>query len=135
MLLELYHPELTEYKYFVNDVLISEGLCNCSVVIKINPGPDKISVWFTPWKIKPIVRIDNILVNYSLANICMYDHMLELSVPTDFFDQYHSADINSRIQSVFGNKPIDPALYDLVIGIGKSHTALIDKIRNILNIE
>lgn len=133
--IELSHPELTEYKHFANGVLISEGVCNKSVTFQVTPGSDKISLWFFPWKIKPLVRVNNILVNYSLADICIYDHMLEMIIKKDFFDQYHKKDVERRIISVFGNGPVDPMLYDLLIGIGVSHKTLINKIRDILEIE
>ena len=133
--IELYHKELSEYKYFVNDVLVSEGLCNQSVTIDITPSDSKISLWFMPWKIKPLVRVDGCLVNYALANICQYDHMLELVVNDDFFDQYHQADIDSRVHSIFNGKPVDRQLFDLVVGHGKSHCELVKQIKEALDIE
>lgn len=49
-----------------------------------------------PHKIQPIVRYDNILMNYGLAGIKPWDHMLEFTIKDNFFDHYFQKIVDSK---------------------------------------
>jgi hypothetical protein len=44
------------------------------------------------------VRIDDIMVNYGLAKITPWDHMLEFELDSNFFDRYFANIVESKIQ-------------------------------------
>jgi len=97
MLLELYHNKIQfECELHIND--ISQAISSISNLHSFKIPDDKcnIKIYVHPFKIQPIVRIDNCLVNYGLAKITPWDHMLEFDYTTNFFDIYHDNIINSK---------------------------------------
>ena len=42
------------------------------------------------------MRFNDVLVNYGLANITPWDHMLEFEIPENFFDFYFKNIIKSK---------------------------------------
>lgn len=59
-------------------------------------GPQKIQIWLMPWKIKPLVRINGQLVDYGLAEITPYDHMLEFTIHENHLDFYFKNILESK---------------------------------------
>lgn len=133
--IELHHPELCEYKLFIDNKLHSEGSCERNIVLSV-PSMQNISIWFSPWKILPLIRVNNFLVNTGLANIDVFDHKFDMVLDDGFFDMYHKNDIASREQSFFLNQngKVDEILYDKVIGTSQ-HQDLVDKITQVLGVE
>ena len=94
--------------------------------------PAKIKVEFSPYKARPIVRLNNIMLNYWLANIMLYDHYLEFDVPTNFFLQYKDRDMQGRIDHVPADEAHGQHYFDRYIGINNLYPELIDEIRKLL---
>ena len=132
---ELAHPDLTGYKLFVDEELVSEGACDSTLTIDVPVSKHTVSLWIEPWKIVPKVRINNILVNFALADIHLYDHKLDVVLDKDFFEAYHKRDIDYRIKGLFGEKKPDSSVYDAVIGVGNRHQSVVDEIKQALDIE
>jgi hypothetical protein len=131
--LEIAHKDLTGYKLFVGGELKEEGSCKGVVNFNVHPSDDTVEVWIEPWKIKPIVRVDNIMVNYALASISQFDHKLDIVLSSTFFDKYLEKDTKYRIEGIFGDKEPDPIVYDSVIGVGNPHYDLVELIRKELD--
>lgn len=128
--MEIVHPKLTAYKLFVDDVLVDEGDCIKNQQFKNITG--KISIWYEPWKIHPEIRIDDFLVNYSLAEIDVYDHKLDFKLDNNFVSKYRANDIASREKAVFDGKGgVDKYIYDAVIGINSNHSDIVQSIRKV----
>lgn len=92
-----------EYKFkkFACDVFANEKLIyklpeSNLHSFDINQLPSHVKIFINPYKIKPIVRIDKIMVNYGLAKITPWDHMLEFKLDKLFFDQYFSNIIEAK---------------------------------------
>jgi hypothetical protein len=132
---ELADPKLTNYKLFVNDTLVKEGECISTIKLTVPSSNDTVSIWFEPWEIQPKVRVNNILVNYALAGIDLYNHKLDITLSSTFFEQYHQRDIKYRIQGLFGDCKPDSSVYDAVIGVGNEHKDIVDQIKKALDIE
>lgn len=131
---EILHPDLSAYKLFVDDVLVSEGECVKTQMFKNISG--KISIWYEPWKIYPEIRIDDFLVNYALAEVDVYEHKLDFVLEEDFITQYRANDIASREKAVFDGKgEVDKYIYDAVIGINSDHRDIVESIKKVLNHE
>ena len=65
-------------------------------VFEIESLPSNLNFYIKPYKIKPLVRINNLLVNYGLAEITPWDHMIEIDLQRDFFDRYFGNIITSK---------------------------------------
>ena len=62
--------------------------------VPVLPAHIKIEIY--PWKIQPIIRYDGIMVNYGLAKITPWDHMLEFSLTENFLDSYFTQIVESK---------------------------------------
>lgn len=131
--LEVSHPNLTAYKYFINDSLVSEGECDKSIELAVDASADTISVWFEPWTIHPYVRVNNILVNYALADIHMFDHKFDVVINKNFFDEYRNRDVNYRVRTLFSDGKVNKTVYDNIIGADVPHTELVNQIKSYLD--
>lgn len=92
-----------EYKFkkfdceiFANEKLICKLPESNVHSFDINELPSHVKIYINPYKIKPIIRIDKIMVNYGLAKITPWDHMLELNLDNSFFDHYFSNIIEAK---------------------------------------
>lgn len=86
-----------------------------------------VNVYFEPWKIKPLIRIDNHLCDYGLASFSQFDHMIELQWAPNFFEHYFQAIIQSKTKwfEKLGEQNIIPK-----IGIDVEYKDLVSKIQN-----
>ena len=58
--------------------------------------PCNIKIYIKPYKVQPLISINNLLVNYGLAGITPWDHMLEINLQDNFFDRYFDNIITSK---------------------------------------
>tara|TARA_R110001583_G_scaffold90105_2_gene231626 strand:+ start:476 stop:868 length:393 start_codon:yes stop_codon:yes gene_type:complete len=96
--IKLTHNEKFSCEYMVNDRLVTKSLDSKEHVFSVQELPCKIKINLNPYKVKPIVRMDDIMVNYGLAKITPWDHMLEFDLDFDFFDHYFTNIIESKRQ-------------------------------------
>ena len=96
--IKLTNSEKFSCEYIVNDRLISKSLDSKEHIFSVKELPCKVKINMNPYKVKPIVRIDDIMVNYGLAKITPWDHMLEFELDSNFFDQYFANIVESKIQ-------------------------------------
>ncbi len=131
-IIEMFHEQLTEYKLFVNEQLISEGMCDQKVELMVPSS--SASIWFYPWKIVPTVRINNFIVNPGLAEMDLYEHKLDIDLTDDFYEKYHKNDISSRVESFFLNEngKNDEILFDRLIGVN-DHKDVVEEIKKVLD--
>lgn len=104
----------------------------CSAMAAIDQSPAVITAEFRPFGIRPWVRYNNFLLNHWLANIQLYDHMLEFSVSEDFYDLYKQRDIQGRMAHVTGTDTAAENLHDKYIGINNLYPELVREIRDLL---
>lgn len=65
-------------------------------IVPCTPAHCKFEI--NPWKLEPIIRIDGQFVNYGLAGITPWDHMLELTLTDDFLDRYFQNTLQAKSQ-------------------------------------
>jgi hypothetical protein len=131
--IEIFHDELTLCKLHWQDQRLWEQSCQGRCEFSVAASPYTVSVWFEPWGIKPVVRVNGIMVDYALAKIDQFDHKIDLVLDHDFYDQYHERDIYYRKAEIFENREPDPYVYDSVIGVGMMHQDLVDQIRRAID--
>jgi hypothetical protein len=96
--IKLTNSEKFSCEYIVNDRLISKSVDSKEHIFSVKELPCKVKINMNPYKVKPIVRIDDIMVNYGLAKITPWDHMLEFELDSNFFDRYFANIVESKIQ-------------------------------------
>jgi len=132
--LEIQYNTPIDCKIHVNNNLVVESLNSTIHKFIIDDKGGNIKIFITPFKIHPIVRINNIMVNYGLANITPWDHMLEFEYDCDFFTKYRNNIIASKMKHYNLNSTNDQE-YDFYIGVGNTHNNSVNKIRSILKNE
>tara|TARA_A100000164_G_scaffold377239_1_gene415982 strand:- start:370 stop:777 length:408 start_codon:yes stop_codon:yes gene_type:complete len=63
---------------------------------EIQSLPCNLKFYIKPYKLTPLIRINNLLVNYGLAEITPWDHMIEINLNEDFFDRYFANIVVSK---------------------------------------
>lgn len=133
MKLEITHRDpFHSIKISVNDAIVLEEQNINSVSIVCDSLPATISVEFSPFKIKPIVRIDNFMVNYWLANIQEQEHKLEFNLDDNFFLNYKKKDIESRLNYLTSEQQKIPEFQDKYVGVNNLHPDLVNKIKSLI---
>lgn len=121
-------------KIYINTQLVTEQYNCASVACDIpHEFPFTVSVEFFPFKIKPIVRYNNFMLDYWLADIVLQDHKLELSIKETFYQDYKNKNINGRIASLPMEQQNIEHFWDKYIGINNLHPDLIDEIKHLIN--
>lgn len=96
--IKLTHDSAFSCEYIVNGEMVEKTSHGCEHTFTVADLPCHIIININPYKIRPTIRIDNILVNYGLAKITPWDHMLEFNLDHDFFDNYFKNIIDSKIK-------------------------------------
>jgi len=126
--------EFTQVKVYVNTKLVVEQT-NCkSLTYNIDqPLPADIDIEFQPFKIRPIVRLDNFLLDYWLANIILQDHKLSIRVTDTFFQDYKNKNIEGRIASLPLEQKNSEQFWDNYIGVNNLYPELTNEIKELIN--
>ena len=121
-------------KVFINNSLVKEEYATNNVVVDFNDAlPVDIEVEFKPHKIKPIVRYNNIMVDYWLANILLQDHKIQFTISNNFFQDYRNKDIQGRIDSLPEEQKNVEHFYDKYIGVDNLHPEIVNEIKKLIN--
>ena len=126
------HNNIEHIKIIANHQLISEAY-NCSALTAvIDTLPACVEVEFQPFKIKPIVRYNNFMLDYWLANIQLFDHKLEFTITDTFFQDYKNKNIQGRIDSLSDSQKGVDHYWDKYIGINNLHPSIVQQIKQLI---
>lgn len=100
--LELGHKQLTNTRLTVDGIDVTE-ISSHNWLIENSEKFQKICVFFEPWGIDPILRINGFLINKWLGNVEMQNHCLQFLINQDFFKYYREKDLQGRIDSLGTN--------------------------------
>lgn len=132
--IEIAHTAPFEFvKFFINNQLVSEtyNTDNASIVFA-DALPVNLEIEFKPHKIKPIVRYNNIMLDYWLANILLQDHKIQMDITDTFFQDYKNKNIEGRIASLPPEQKNVEHFHDKYIGINNQHQDLVDQIKSLI---
>ena len=115
-------------KFFCNDKLIAETKRQNEHTFTIPELPAHCKIEITPWKIKPLVRFNNQLVNYGLAGITPWDHMLEFKLDENFLETYFQSIISAKIKYFNVNDKNSKDDMENYIGLNNEHKDIVDQI-------
>lgn len=85
---------------------------------------NRVEVFFEPWGIKPIVRFNHHLVNYALAGIDQYDHMISFVAKTDYLDDYFDKNIEFKEKFLLYDEKNFNLIKDQFVGVGVDYSAI-----------
>ena len=115
-------------KFYCNEKLIrkSNKSHNHNFIVPELPAHCKIEI--LPWKIKPIVRFDNQLVNYGLAEITPWDHMLEFKLNKNFLKKYFKNIILAKKKYLERTGQNIPDNMESYVGVNNDHIEIVNQI-------
>jgi hypothetical protein len=121
-------------KVFINNNLVKEEYATNNIIVNFDDAlPVDIDVEFKPHKIKPIVRYNNIMVDYWLANILLQDHKIQFTISDNFFQEYRNKDIQGRIDSLPEEQKNVEHFYDKYIGVDNLHPEIVNEIKKLID--
>jgi hypothetical protein len=132
--IEILHSHLDEVKIYVNQELLAQDQkCNALKVCFDQPLPTQIDIEFWPFKIKPIVRYNEFMLDYWLANILLQDHKLTLAVSETFFEDYRNKNIQGRVNSLSEKQRNSAHFFDQYVGVNNGYPVIINEIKKTLD--
>lgn len=128
MKLSVSHPKLTMVRFEINQEVATFQVSGNEYYVEINQASD-VEIFFEPWGVKPLVRLNNHLLDYWLANIQQFDHMIQIYWDKDFYHHYQQRNIDSKISYLKISNQED---IDSYLGINNSNLNLVNEIKNYL---
>lgn len=126
LLVSLEHPAITMLRVEIaGNVVKHKKFFNNYYFVAHHAQP--VQIFFEPWGIKPIVRFNHHLVDYSLVNINQFDHMLEFTCNVNYQEEYFLKIIEHKKQ-YFALQNTDVNLVDNFIGVDVKYTDLVEEI-------
>ena len=102
--IELDHKQLENVRLTVNGYEIAlDGISKTSWTIDCPNQSQEICVYFQPWKINPILRLNGFLINKWLGNVELQNHCMKFTLDQDFFTKYRDKDLQGRMDSLGAN--------------------------------
>ena len=93
-----------------------------------------IQVQFWPFKIKPLIRYNGFLLNYWLADIVLQDHQLQLNIDSNFYQTYHTKDLQGRANYLSEEQKQSDHYYDKYIGVNNLYPELVQEIKQLISL-
>lgn len=128
MLLTVEDSDLDMIRFEINGAVVKHQQQQNQYCVSITNASD-IKIFFEPWKIKPLIRIDNHLVDHWCADIQTYDHMIEFVWDSEFYHRYQAKITQGKIDYLNLTTQED---IDYYLGINNSNQDLVDQIKQYL---
>jgi hypothetical protein len=129
MKISVHDPILSMIRFELNDQIVPHTFENRCYVADIEFA-GTIKIFFEPWKIIPIVRIDGHLLDYWNADILKFDHMIQLRWDDQFYNRYQARIVDAKIE--FLNLTTQEDI-DKYVGINNLNPDLLESIKKILH--
>lgn len=95
--IKLTYEENFSCSYCVNDEVVRTTQDATEHTFTVDVVPCHVKIYIKPYKIRPSIRIDEILINYGLAQITPWDHMIEFKIDKNFFQSYFERILQSKM--------------------------------------
>jgi len=128
----LTHSESFSCDVHIDDVsvMISRNKKHHTITLKNESA--RLKVYITPFKIQPLIRFDGHLVNYGLAKIKPWDHMLEFEVSDNYLDRYFKEIIEAKRKYLSVTGQNIPSNMENYVGINNEYPELVAQIKDLL---
>lgn len=128
MRLSVEHQKLSMIRFEVDGVVTPHCRENGQYCIDVNTS-GVIEIFFEPWKIKPLVRIDDHLIDYWSADVVQFDHMVRFNWDQKFYQRYQQKSIQGKIDYLNLKTQED---IDYYLGINNSNQDIVTEIKQYL---
>lgn len=130
----LQDQQFDEVKISVNHQLIAQNQKCHSLKIEVDSLlPVNVDVEFWPFKIRPIIRYNDVMLDYWLADVLLQDHKLSLTITDDFFERYRNKNIQGRINSLTTSQRNSENFLDQHVGVNNGYPEIVSEIKNLLS--
>jgi|TARA_B110001454_G_C12713422_1_gene431615 hypothetical protein len=119
-------------EYYENDILIKKTSNNKHHKFIVTQLPCNIKIKINPWKIRPLIRIDEHLVNYGLAKITPWDHMIELNLEKNYTDIYFKNIIQAKRDYLSKTEQNIPDNMESYVGVNNEYKELVGQIKELI---
>jgi len=131
--IEVSHTQsLESIKIFVNQTLVAASANTAVLTGTVDRLPAVVEVEFKPYGVKPVVRFNNYMLNYWLADVLVQDHKLEFTIGENFYKDYKNKDIAGRLAHLTIEEKSAENMYDKYIGINNLYPELVKEIKEFL---
>ena len=128
----LTHSESFSCDVHIDDVTVMISRNKKHHTITLKNGSARLKVYITPFKIQPLIRFDGHLVNYGLAKIKPWDHMLEFEVSDNYLDRYFKEIIEAKRKYLSVTGQNIPSNMENYVGINNEYPELVAQIKDLL---
>jgi hypothetical protein len=112
---ELENKQLEHASLTINGTeIVPNNISKLSWTIDCPAHPQEIYIYFHPWGLNPILRLNGFLINKWLGNVELQNHCMKFILDQDFFTKYRDKDLQGRMDSL-GDNPGDIVI-DRVVG-------------------
>ncbi|MBT4382349.1 MAG: hypothetical protein HOD28_01925 [Candidatus Marinimicrobia bacterium] len=135
MILRITHNAKFSGHLHINDEFIDDFKNKYDSSFNIPETQCNVKIYTYPYNIKPYLRIDGVLINYGLAKVTPWDHMLEFEYSPLFYDRYQLETIRSK-EMHFQRKAdddISKIIENHVGGVSNNANKTVAEIKNILS--
>ena len=119
-------------EYFENNKLLQASKLKKHHVFDVELSRVDIKIKITPWKLQPDIRFDGHLVNYGLAEITPWDHMLEFKLEENYEVKYFKNIIKAKKLYLSNTGQNIPDNIESYVGVNNAHTDLVDQIKQLI---
>jgi len=130
--IELSHTEKFSCEYFADEILVEKSKSSFTHSFNVKNNSCKVQIKINPWKIKPLVRFDGHLVNYGLAKITPWDHMLEFRLHEDHVQRYFESIIDAKKKYLSRTGQNIPENMESYVGVNNSYKEIVQKIKALI---
>jgi len=121
LIISVEHPSISMLRVEINGVVAKHKTIKGLHYFVANNN-SKVEVFFEPWGIKPIVRFNHHLVNYALAKIDQYDHVISFIADITYLDDYFKKNIEFKEKFLCYDEKNYNLIKDQFVGIGVDYS-------------
>jgi len=125
-IISVYHPKLSMVRVTINNKVIRPKHRPSGIYFRV-AHMDKVEIFFEPWCIEPLIRFNQNLLNYGMANINQWDHKLDFVFHKDWADEYFDQIIQYKKLYIGGSGTQD-LNSDAYIGVDSFHWDMVEEI-------
>jgi|TARA_R110000744_G_C18943481_1_gene514684 hypothetical protein len=120
------HSQLIMLRIEINNKIIMPKFRPSGAYFLVN-HMDLVEIFFEPWRIEPLVRFNQHLINYGLANINQWDHKLGFVFQQDWANDYFEKIIHYKKIHIGDSGNLD-LNNDAYLGVDSFHWDIVDKL-------
>jgi hypothetical protein len=130
MIISVTNSTITMIRFEHNGIVLPHVLDDKLVYCCEVASAGIVEIFFEPWGIKPMLRIDNHLLDYWNADVMQFDHMVQLQWDEEFYNKYWKRIMNAKVEYLNLKSQED---IDYFVGVNNLNPEIVEKIKKILH--